>query len=377
MKIGLKAKILRQQGPERLSSIPLPAILKRSDGQYVILTNRLSNGQYRVFSPATRTATSDGAETLSTWWSGEIILLRRRVAGPGISPSGFNYRWFLSSIWRYRRPLGHVLIASLFVQLFALITPLFFQVIIDKVLPHKGDSTLLVIVAGLFLLGAFDVTLQYLRSYTLNHTTSRIDVELGARLFDHLLRLPIAYFETRPTGQTVARIRELENIRAFLTGQGLSSVIDLIFAAVFIAVLFLYSPALTLIVLASAPAYVIIAVLIRPALRARIDERFQCGAASQQFLVESIVGMQTLKAAAIEPELRSEWEEKLASYVRTSFKAVTLSNVGQNAIQFVSKATTAFVIFFGARAVNFRNSRNRNLPLRRSDRDNACLQHRR
>ena len=176
-------------------------------------------------------------------------------------------------------------------------------------------------------------------------------MELGARLFDHVLRLPIAYFETRPTGQTVARIRELENIRAFLTGQGLSSVIDLIFAVVFVAVLFLYSPTLTLIVLASAPAYVIIAALIRPALRARIEERFQCGAASQQFLVESIVGMQTLKAAAIEPELRSEWEDKLASYVKTSFKAVTLSSVGQNAIQFVSKATTAFVILFGARAV--------------------------
>ena len=207
------------------------------------------------------------------------------------------------------------------------------------------------IVGGLVLLGAFDVTLQYLRSYALNHTTSRIDVELGARLFDHLLRLPLTYFETRPTGQTVARIRELETIRSFLTGQGLSSIIDSLFAVIFISVLFVYSPLLATIVLASIPIYVAIAVIIRPILRQRIDERFNCGAASQQFLVEFIVGMQTLKAAAIEPTLGNEWEEKLASYVRTSFKAVNLSNLGQNAIQYVGKATTALVILFGARAV--------------------------
>ena len=136
------------------------------------------------------------------------------------------------------------------------------------------------IVGGLVLLGAFDVTLQYLRSYALNHTTSRIDVELGARLFDHLLRLPLSYFETRPTGQTVARIRELETIRSFLTGQGLSSIIDSLFAVIFISVLFVYSPLLATIVLASIPIYVAIAVVVRPILRQRIDERFNCGAAS-------------------------------------------------------------------------------------------------
>src|SRR4029079_10043924 len=103
-----------------------------------------------------------------------IILLRRRLGGAGVSPAAFNYRWFLASIWRYRRPLSHVMAASLLMHLFALITPLFFQVIIDKVLPYKGESTLFVIVGGLILLGAFDVTLQYLRSYALTHTPSRI-----------------------------------------------------------------------------------------------------------------------------------------------------------------------------------------------------------
>jgi ABC-type multidrug transport system fused ATPase/permease subunit len=149
----------------------------------------------------------------------------------------------------------------------------------------------------------------------------------------------------------LARVREIETIRNFLTGQGLSSAIDLLFAVVFIAVLFVYSPTLTLIVLASIPFYLVIAFLIRPVLRDKINERFNTGAASQQFLVESIFGIQTLKAAAVEPILRNEWEDRLAAYVKTSFQAVMLSNAGQNSIQYVSKATTALVLFFGAKAV--------------------------
>ena len=161
----------------------------------------------------------ESAERLAEIWSGDVILLTRRWGGPGADPTTFNLRWFLLSLWRYRKPLAHVLIASLFIQLFALVTPLFFQMVIDKVLPHRATSTLLVVVIGLLAIGLFDVTLQYLRSYALNHTTSRIDVELGARLFDQLIRLPLSYFETRPVGQTVARVRELETIRTFLTGR--------------------------------------------------------------------------------------------------------------------------------------------------------------
>ena len=159
------------------------------------------------------------------------------LAARALRPSAFSFRWFLPSIWRYRKPLAHVLVASFFVQTFALVTPLFFQVIIDKVLSHKGYDTLFVLVGGLAVIGLFDVVLQYLRTYALSHTTNRIDVELGRRLFAHLFHLPMSYFETRAAGQTVARVRELETIRSFLTGQGLFSAIDLFFTIVFIAVL--------------------------------------------------------------------------------------------------------------------------------------------
>ncbi|MBV9953805.1 MAG: type I secretion system permease/ATPase, partial [Pseudolabrys sp.] len=246
---------------------------------------------------------------------------------------------------------AHVIVASLFIQMFALVTPLFFQVVIDKVLVHRALSTLIVVAVGLAVVSLFDVILQYLRSYALSHTTSRIDVELGSRLFDHLLRLPLAYFETRPAGQTVARVREVETIRAFLTNQALTSILDMIFATVLIAVMFVYSLTLTLIVLISIPVYVLIVGFIRPILRDKINERFYNGAASQQFLVESIFGIQTLKAAAVEPTLRNQWEERLAAYVKSSFQATVISSVGQNSIQYVSKATSVLVLFAGAEAV--------------------------
>jgi len=350
-RIGLKSRLLTGQDPKRLTTIPTPAILRMRDGEYRVLAARLSDGRWRIADPLARIARDETSEGLAAAWDGEIILVTRRWLGAGIDPVIFGFRWFLPAIWRYRAPLAHVLVASFFVQLFALITPLFFQIVIDKVLVHKGLSTLVVIVIGLAAIGIFDVTLQYLRSYALSHTTSRIDVELGSRLFNHLLRLPLSYFETRPTGQTVARVREIESIRNFLTGQGLSSLIDLLFAVVFVAVMFIYSTILALIVLASIPLYLLIAFLVRPALREKINQRFNTGAASQQFLVESVFGIQTLKAAAVEPILRNEWDDRLAAYVKTSFQAVILGNLGQSAIQYVNKATTAAVLFFGAKAV--------------------------
>ena len=149
---------------------------------------------------------------------------------------------------------------------------------VDKVLVHKGMSTLVVLVVGMVTLGLFEAVQQFLRAYTLSHTTNRIDVELGRRLFHHLFRLPLAYFETRAAGQTVARMRELETIRGFLTGQGLTSLLDLVFALVFIGVMFIYSVKLTLVVLISIPVYVLIASMLRPILREQINEKFNRGA---------------------------------------------------------------------------------------------------
>jgi subfamily B ATP-binding cassette protein HlyB/CyaB len=349
--LGLKSRIVRCADVSRLGSVPYPALIGLKEGGFGVLAVGSARTRVRMIDPVLRTARDLSLEEAAELCSGELILVTRRLGGAGYNPATFGFRWFLPSIVRYRRPLAQVIVASLFVQLFALVTPIFFQLIVDKVLVHKGVSTLIVLIVGMASLGLFETVLQYLRTYTLSHTTNRIDVELGRRLFHHLFSLPLAYFETRAAGQTVARVRELETIRGFLTGQGLTSLLDLFFTLVFFVVLFIYSPRLTFIVLGSIPIYILVAALIRPVLRRQIDEKFNRGARSQQFLVESIMGAQTLKAASVEPMMQAQWEERLASYVSTSFDAGMTGAFGQNVIQFVSKATTALILFVGAESV--------------------------
>ena len=193
--------------------------------------------------------------------------------------------------------------------------------------------------------------LGVLRTYLFSHTTNRIDVELGARLFRHLLALPISYFQARRVGDSVARVRELENIRNFLTSSGLTLVIDLFFTFIFIAVLFFYSPLLTWIVLASFPFYVGISAVATPLFQQRLDEKFRRGAENQSFLVESVTGIETLKAMAVEPQMQRRWEEQLAGYVAASFRVISLGNTASQTVQFVSKLVTAAVLYFGAKLV--------------------------
>jgi len=349
--LGLKSRLVDVRTDKRLATLPVPAIACLVDGTFAVFVGVSKQGLCRIVNPCDFTTQELSATNLLHMANGAFILVQRRFIGAGTTPERFGFKWFLPSLFRYRRAFGHVLLASLFIQLFALVTPLFFQVVVDKVLAHRSYSTLIVLVVGLAAIGLFDVILQYLRTYALSHTTNRIDVELGQRLFRHMMNLPLSYFETRAAGQTVARIRELETIRNFLTGQGLFSGLDAIFTVVFIFVLFCYSSTLAWIVVASIPFYLIIGILIRPFLKQRIDEKFDRGAYSQQLLVETVVGMQTLKASAVEPVVTSQWEERLAAYVRSSFAATMLAAKGQNAIQYVSKVTNAALLLFGAQAV--------------------------
>jgi ATP-binding cassette, subfamily B, bacterial HlyB/CyaB len=204
---------------------------------------------------------------------------------------------------------------------------------------------------GLVGIALFEAVLGTLRTYLFAHTTNRIDVELGARLFRHLLALPIAYFQARRVGDSVARVRELENIRQFLTSSALTLVIDLFFTFVFIAVMFYYTPLLTFVVLAAFPLYIGISVGATPAFRRRLDEKFRRGSENQAFLVESVTGVETLKAMAVEPQMQRRWEEQLAGYVAASFRVISLNNTASQAVQLVNKVTIVLILYFGAKLV--------------------------
>src|SRR5205807_10658467 len=327
---GLKARAQKSSW-DRLAVTPLPGIALLRDGGFLILGQVVDDKLMvqRPLSPRPETMTQAELEAI---WDGDIILMTRRATLTDLSRR-FDIGWFLGALHKYRRLLGEVLIASFFLQVFAVVSPLFFQVVIDKVLVHRSMSTLDVLVTGLVALTVFEAVLETLRVYLFAHTTNRIDVELGARLFRHLMALPIAYFQVRRVGDSVARVRELENIRNFLTSSALTLVIDLLFTVVFLAVMFYYAPFLTWIVVGSFPLYIGISVGATPAFRRRLDEKFNRGAENQAFLVETVSGVATLKAMAIEPQMQQRWEEQLAGYVQASFRVLALGNCASQAVQ--------------------------------------------
>ena len=346
--LGLKVRSTKSTW-ERLEKTPLPAMVQNIDGSYYILAG-LKDDQVLVQNPSEKNPQTINREDFLKNWTGKVILFTKRASLT--NPGGqFDISWFIPALVKYKKLFLEVLLASFFLQLFALMTPLFFQVVIDKVLVHHGLTTLHVLAFGLLAISLFEVVLSGLRTYLFSHTANRVDVMLGAKLFKHLLALPIAYFEARRVGDSVARVRELESIRNFLTGSSLTLMIDLFFTFVFFAVLYYYSPLLTAIVAGSIPFYIILSLWITPILRNRLDEKFNRGAENQAFLVESITGIQTLKAMAVEPQMQRRWEEQLAGYVGASFKAGNLGNIANQAAGFISKATTVLILWFGASSV--------------------------
>lgn len=297
-------------------------------------------------------------EAFDQLFAGQWIEAETSVTVPGqnlgesVSASDkFGVVWFWHALKKYKSLMGEVLLASLFVQIIALITPLIFQVVIDKVLTNRTLSTLDVMVVALLGVSIFEVVLGAMRHYLLSHTTNRVDVELGAKLFKHLLHLPLSYFESRRSGDTVARVRELENARNFLTGQALTSWLDLLFAIVYLAVMFYYSVTLTLVVIVALPVFFGASALITPLLRKKLEDKFALGAENQAYLVETVTSMETLKSHAVEPQWQREWEKRLASYVNTSFEGGHLGNATNQFISMTSKVLTVVLLWLGARLV--------------------------
>jgi ATP-binding cassette, subfamily B, bacterial HlyB/CyaB len=341
----VKAKAVRSTIP-RLCITPLPALAVLRSGGFAVI-GKVTDEHVLM------QGMNDGAPRLldlrafQAEWSGRIILLAKR-ATLSDTARRFNLGWFWSALDKYRHILIEVLLASFVIQLFGLATPMIFQTVIDKVLVHRGLSTLEVMVAGLALIAVFEAVLSGLRTYLFSHTSNRIDVELGGRVFRHLMRLPLAYFESRRVGDSVARVRELETIRQFITSSSVTLVLDLAFCAVFIGVMFVYSATLAFVVCAALPLYALLSVATTPAFRRRLDEKFRRGAENQAFLVESVTGVETIKAMAVEPQMQRRWEEQLASYVGASFAASQVGNWATQTAGLLNKGVGALTLFLGA-----------------------------
>ncbi|MDD5297125.1 MAG: type I secretion system permease/ATPase [Rhodocyclaceae bacterium] len=346
--LGLHAKAVKV-APGRLEHAPLPAVAVGKDGRFFILA-RLEEDKALIHDPAAaRPQTLELADFLERW-SGELILFTSKASYAG-EMAKFDFTWFIPAIVKYRRLLGEVLLISFVLQVIGLATPLFFQVVMDKVLVNHAMKTLNVIAVGLFCAIAFEAALTGIRTYVFAHTSSKLDVELGARLFRHLLHLPISYFQARRVGDSVARIRELENIRAFLTGNAVTLVMDLMFSFVFLGVMLWYSVTLTLVVVASIPLYALLSLVFTPMLRARLNDKFNRGAENQSFLVETLSGMDTVKAMAVEPRWSHKWEQQLAGYVSAGLSVNNVGMVAGGGVTLVSKLVTLAIMWLGATLV--------------------------
>jgi ATP-binding cassette, subfamily B, bacterial HlyB/CyaB len=353
------AKRLEVQAREKqvkladLQHLPTPCIAADSTGGFFILgkiTERDGALSALIQKPDSAAPIILNEAELRDAFGGSVVLMTTREMLAGQNRT-FDIAWFIPALVKYRHALRDVLIASFVIQIIGLASPLFFQVVIDKVLVHRSMSTLDVLIIGLAVVSFWEVGIGGLRTWLFAHTTNRVDAELGSQLFRHLMSLPLAYFEARRVGDSVARVRELENIREFLTSNSVTLVIDLLFTVVFLAVMYFYSPLLTLAVFISMLGYIAVSVAFTGPLRRALDEKFNRGAENQSFLVETVTGIGTMKAMAVEPQAQERWERQLAGYTATGFKVTRIANWGSSLIQLINKLVTVAILYFGARQV--------------------------
>ena len=323
---------------------PLPAIIQmKEDNSYAVILGIKDNKALVLAPPERHPKPIDIAE-LQEQINPEILLLKHKLLDDEVK---FGFKWFFIEIIKYKDIVGQVLLGSFVIQLFGLVTPLFTQVILDKVLVHRTLSTLNVLGFAFLVVALFEFLLNLSRNYIFIHTTNKIDAKLGAKLFKHLFRLYYIYFEKRQVGNIAARVRELDRIREFITDKSVSVILDAFFSIVFVAIMLVYSVKLTLIALLFLTLTAILFLIVTPELRQRLEEKFQMGAHSNSYLVESVTGIQTVKSLAIEGSMFKKWEEKLGKYLRSSFNLAIMGNFTGSISKLLQKLMTISILYVG------------------------------
>ena len=345
--VGLKAK-LTKISLNKIKEINIPVIAKKHTGEFFIIA-KVEEQKVMIFSIEKGMSQSISTDELNEMWNGTTILIMKK--GFVDKEAHFSFKWFIPTIIKFKKEFIEVLIATFTIQIISLLTPMMTQVVVDKVLVHKTLSTLYVLTIGLGIAYIFELVLSLAKNYLFTHTTNRIDVILSYRLFKHLFSLPLRYFENRRVGETVARVRELDTIRNFLTGTPLSSIIDLLFILLYIVVLFFYSVPLTFVVIGSIPVFAIVSIAVTPLFKKRLDEKFNAGAQAQSFLVETITGVQTVKSYAIETNLENKWGDLQAEYVKAGYRTSIVASTANALGQFIQRSFDLLVLFLGTKLV--------------------------
>ena len=344
--IGLQTQLLEIRA-DALVRLPCPLLLRWGNGLAIIY--RLNQKELVLGIPAGTNQTLNLADFIEQWGeAGEVLTLGVNQLTP---QRKFGFQWFLPALKQHRTVLFEVLLASFFVQLFGLVNPLLIQQVIDKVIINNSPSALGVLGLLLVVFAVFEGLLLCLRTFLFIDTTNRIDLALGTKIIDHLLRLPLSYFDRRPVGEVSNRINELEKVRGFLTGTALTTILDAVFALLYVAVMVIYSWQLTLLTLSVIPILVVLTLTVSPMVRNQLQSRAVANARTQSHLVEVLSSMMTVKAQNIELRSRWKWQDLYTDYVAEGFDNTLLSTTANTFSAFLNKLSGLVVIWAGAAMV--------------------------
>lgn len=345
--LKLKVRKLDKVESSKFKVLTFPAIVKLNNGNYVVVFGT-DGARIAIIDPLidSNIIEADWQKFIDNW-SGEVILFTKRFTLSD-KIKKFDLSWFIPSIIQYKKLLLQVLLISFILQLCGLAAPFFTQVIIDKVLVHRSLNTLDIMIIGMILIAVFQNWMTSLRSYIFNHTTNKIDVTLSSRMFKTITALPMKFFQKWQVGEVVSRVGELENLRSFLTGSSLTLVLDLLFAIIYLGVMFFYSTTLSLVVMIMLPLFIILNLIIAPIYKRLINYRFLIGAENQSFLIETITGMRTVKSMTIERQFVRKYEEILAKYVNAVFDVINLTNIAGSIGGFLQQTFNLAILWVGA-----------------------------
>ena len=338
-----KAKI-KQLNEKSLLNYEAPFIALKKDSTYFAILKILKEDKKVIIYDGGSSVKELNFNELFEISSNKFIVLSHKQLTAQIK---FGFVWFYKRMLKYKSAVFEILLASFIMQLFGLVTPLFTQVVLDKVLTHHSISTLKVITVGFLGVIIFEILLSLAKNYIFAHTTTKIDAKLGSELFSHLTLLPMTYFENRKVGNIVARVRELDTIREFIANKSVTVLLDVLFSFVFVIMMLLYSVKLTLIAVGFVSVIALIYFFITPVLRKRLEDKFQMGAASNSYLVEAVTGINTVKSLAIEGSIQKRWEDYLGNYVRSSFNLSNLANIAGGFANALQKLMTLCILYFG------------------------------
>ena len=353
-----------------LSSVPAPALARLAGPAFLtvapaegepgigfVLFLRCEGGRIGFLAPGAQTPEDIPFDDFAARYRGEVLQFAPREqaardpdAAPGADAAkpAFGFRWFLPELKKHKAIWRDVLVASLCIQLVGLTTPLFTQVIIDKVIAHQSFSTLWVVAAALVMFMVFAAVMGWLRQYLVLHTGNRIDAVLGSQVFRHLLRLPLPWFEQRPTGTIVARLQGIETLREFITGAAVTLLLDLPFLLIFLAVMLWYSWQLSLIAVGITALIALLSVLVTPVFRERLDQQFLLGARTQSYLTEYVSGIATVKSLQMEPHVEQRYGGFLAQYLAAGFGTRQVGNTYNTLANALEQVMTLSILVAGA-----------------------------